>query len=113
MLYLSGGEGFGLPAWEAMCAGLPLVFTKYSGHGEFVSRGNAGLPVSGVLQPEADSGIWRMIADLPSVILAFRKLYFGRSLVKSLGENGRAYAQHFELHQQVKHWHEVFQKQKK
>jgi glycosyltransferase involved in cell wall biosynthesis len=113
MLYLSGGEGFGLPAWEAMCAGLPLVFTNYSGHGEFISRANAGLPVSGVLQPEADSGIWRMIADLPSVILAVRKLYFGRSLVKSLGENGRAYAQHFELHQQVKHWHEVFQKKKK
>ena len=60
LLYLSGGEGFGLPAWEAMCSALPVVYTNYSAHGKFLSRGQAGLPVGGLLQPEPKNCIWRM-----------------------------------------------------
>jgi 3-oxoacyl-[acyl-carrier protein] reductase len=30
--------GIGIPAWEAMCAALPVVYTNYSAHGEFLKE---------------------------------------------------------------------------
>ena len=110
LLYLSGGEGFGLPAWEAMCCGLPAVYTNYSSHAEFLGRGRAGLPVSGILQPERDTCIWRMIADVPQTIEAVRKLYFDRGLRVELSSNGRAFAERFAAEAQAERWHEIFQK---
>jgi glycosyltransferase involved in cell wall biosynthesis len=110
LLYLSGGEGFGLPAWEAMCCGLPAAYTNYSSHAEFLGRGRAGLPVSGILQPERDSCIWRMIADVPQTIAAVRKLYFDRGLRAELSSNGRAFAERFAAEAQAERWHEIFQK---
>ena len=56
-LYLSGGEGFGIPAWEAMCASLPVVHTNYSSHSEFLRKANGGIPIGGLLQPEAKTCI--------------------------------------------------------
>jgi glycosyltransferase involved in cell wall biosynthesis len=109
LLYLSGGEGFGLPAWEAMCSALPVVYTNYSAHGEFLTRGQAGLPVGGILQPEAKQCIWRMVADVPQVIEAVRRLYFDRALGRQLGENGRAFAGKFGIDTQVEAWHRTFQ----
>jgi glycosyltransferase involved in cell wall biosynthesis len=109
LLYLSGGEGFGLPAWEAMCAALPVVYTNYSAHGEFLSRGNAGLPVGGILQPEPKTCIWRMVADVPQAVEAIRRLYFDRKLARELGANGRRFAGGFGIGTQVEAWHETFQ----
>jgi glycosyltransferase involved in cell wall biosynthesis len=108
LLYLSGGEGFGLPAWEAMCAALPVVYTNYSAHGEFLARGRAGLPVSGILQPEEKSCIFRMVADVPQVIEAVRLLYFNRVLGREFGANGRAFAEQFGIDTQVEAWHRTF-----
>jgi len=108
LLYLSGGEGFGLPAWEAMCAGLPVVYTNYSAHAEYLSRGNAGLPVGGVFQPERRYCVWRMIADVPQVIEAVRRLYFDRRLGRMLGANGRAFVEAYHPQAVVKEWHELF-----
>jgi glycosyltransferase involved in cell wall biosynthesis len=110
LLYLSGGEGFGLPAWEAMCSGLPLIYTNYSAHAELVGRAHAGLGVGGILQPERKSCIWRMIADVPQVIEAVRKLYFNRDLGCRLGCNGRQFAEQYRLEIQVERWHRIFQK---
>jgi glycosyltransferase involved in cell wall biosynthesis len=109
LLFLSGGEGFGLPAWEAMCSGLPVIYTNYSGHAEFLTRANAGLPVGGMLQPEPKTCVWRMIADLPRAIEAVRKLYFDRQLGEKLGENGRAFAEQFKPDVQAQRWHQIFQ----
>ncbi len=109
LLYLTGGEGFGIPAWEAMCCGLPVIYTNYSSHAEFLGQANAGLPVGGVLQPERETCIWRMIADLPQTIEAVRRLYFERELRASLSSNGRAFAERFAAGNQVERWHEVFQ----
>ena len=109
LLYLSGGEGFGLPAWEAMCSALPVVYTNYSSHGEFLSRGQAGLPVGGILQPEQKQCIWRMVADVGQAIAAVRRLYFDRKLAQQLGANGRAFAQRFAIETQVEAWHRTFQ----
>ena len=108
LLYLSGGEGFGLPAWEAMCSALPVVYTNYSAHGEFLTRGRAGLPVGGTFQPEEKSCIWRMVADVPQAIEAVRRLYFDRALARELGANGRAFAGRFGIDTQVEAWHRTF-----
>ncbi len=110
LLHLSGGEGFGLPAWEAMCAALPVVYTNYSAHGEFLRRGKAGLPVSGILQPEPKTCIWRMVADVPQAIEAVRRLYFDRKLARELGANGRRFADGFGIQTQVDAWHATFER---
>lgn len=109
LLYLTGGEGFGLPAWEAMASGLPVIYTNYSSHAEFLGRANGGLPVGGVLQPERGTCIWRMIADVPQVIEAVRKLYFDRELEPTLGRNGRAFTERFRPEIQVDRWHRILQ----
>ena len=108
LLFLSGGEGFGLPVWEAMSSGIPVVYTNYSAHGELATRGNAGLPVSGILQPDR-SCIWRMIADTQQVIKAIRTLYYDRGLAGRLGANGRRFTEQFAPETQIPRWHEVFQ----
>jgi glycosyltransferase involved in cell wall biosynthesis len=109
LLYVSGGEGFGLPAWEAMCSGVPAIYTNYSGHADFLNKANAGLPVGGVLQPESTTCIWRMVADLSQVIEAIRRLYYDRELASSLGANGRAFVEGFTPEIVVSKWHEIFQ----
>lgn len=39
------GEGFGLPALEAMCVGLPVIATAWSGTGDFVTE-DVGYPLN-------------------------------------------------------------------
>ena len=109
LLYLSGGEGFGLPAWEAMCCELPVVYTNYSSHGEFLGLASAGLPVDGILQPEPRTCIWRMVADEAQVIAAVRRLYLDKGLRFRLGANGRAFAERYSLGVQAERWHSAFQ----
>jgi len=99
----------GLPAWEAMCAGIPTIYTNYSAHAEFLGKANAGLAVGGILQPEPKNCIWRMIADLPEVIEAVRRLYFDRKLATLLGSNGRAFVQNYTPEVIVEKWHKIFQ----
>lgn len=110
LLYLTGGEGFGLPAWEAMCTERPVVYTDYSSHAEFLGRAKGGLPVGGILQPEVKSCVWRLIADVPQALEAVRKLYFDRELARQLGANGRAFVQDYTPAIQARKWHEMFQR---
>jgi glycosyltransferase involved in cell wall biosynthesis len=110
LTYLSGGEGFGMPPWEAMCTAVPVVYTNYSSHAEFLRLANAGLPVGGVLQPEPRTCIWRMVADAEQSIEAVRKLYFDRPLGRSLGANGHSYVQSFTPAHQAEQWHQIFQR---
>jgi glycosyltransferase involved in cell wall biosynthesis len=109
LLYLSGGEGFGLPAWEAMCAGLPTIYTNYSGHADFLGKAEAGLPVGGILQPEAKTCIWRMVADVSQVVEAVRRLYFDRNLAALLGANGREFVKDYAPDRMAEKWHSIFQ----
>jgi len=84
------------------------VYTNYSAHGEFLTRGQAGLPVGGILQPEPKNCIWRMVADVPQAVEAVRRLYLDRKLARQLGANGRAFVQQFSIETQVEAWHRTF-----
>jgi glycosyltransferase involved in cell wall biosynthesis len=109
LLYLSGGGSFGLPAWEAMCSALPVVYTDYSSHAEFLGAGKAGLAVDGILQPEGKVGLWRSIGDVARAVAAVRRLYYDRQLGRELGSNGRAFVQQYDLDVQAQKWHRIFQ----
>lgn len=107
LLYLSGGEGFGLPAWEAMATGLPVVYTNYSSHGEFLSAAGAGIPVGGTLQPEANTCILRIVANISQAVGAVRRLYYDRKLALSLGGAGRRYVEQFSPDAQAQKLHGI------
>jgi glycosyltransferase involved in cell wall biosynthesis len=109
LLFLSGGEGFGIPAWEAMCSGLPVVYSNYSAHAEYLGKAQGGLMVAGVLQPEPKTCLLRLVADIPQTLQAVRKLYFDRGLRARLGENGRAFVEQYTSDVQAERWHSVFQ----
>ncbi len=109
LLYLSGGEGFGMPAWEAMCAGLPVIYSNYSSHAELLNNAKAGIGVGGILQPEKHHCIWRMIADMPETIMGIRRLYYNTDLRRELGRNGRQYASRHSVKIVAAEWHKIFQ----
>lgn len=109
LLYLSGGEGFGVPAWEAMSSGLPVVYTNYSAHAEFLGKANAGLPVGGILQPEAYTCILRLIANVSDTLEAVRTLYYRPDLRMRLGLNGRSFVEEHKIDIKAEHWHRIFQ----
>jgi len=109
LLYLSGGEGFGVPVWEAMSCGIPVVYTDYSSHAELVRNAKGGLPVMGTLQPQAGDGVQRLIADIPSALVAIRTLIANPTLRNQLGTNGRQYTEQFSIETQVSKWHCLFQ----
>lgn len=108
LLYLSGGEGFGLPAWEAMCSGVPVVYTDYSSHAEFLREAQAGLAVSGVLQPEPGSCTLRLIADVRSAIRCLRGLICSPLKRQQLGRSGRRYCERYSTTNTARLWHSVF-----
>lgn len=110
LLYLSGAGSFGLPAWEAMCSALPVVYTDYSSHAEFLGAGKAGLAVDGVLQPEGKTGLWRSIADVSQAVAAVRRLYYDRDLGRELASNGHAFVQKYNQETQARKWHQIFRR---
>jgi glycosyltransferase involved in cell wall biosynthesis len=66
-LALSGGEGFNIPALEAMACGVPVVYSNYSGHAEVV--GASGLPVKvGTMIPDQVEPIGRAIVDIADAV---------------------------------------------
>ena len=109
LLYLSGGEGFGLPAWEAMCSGLPVVHSNYGAHAEYLRHARAGIPVGGTLQPQRGDCILRLVADIDQSVEAVRRLYHDRALSKTLGIRGRNFATSVGGDRIVHFWHRCFQ----
>lgn len=89
-LYLSGGEGFGIPAFEAQQCGLPIIYANYSSHADFAKHG--GLPVRCDFIPEFAFGINRSIADTGDTIRQILKAYRNRGWFYDLGAEGKAFA---------------------
>jgi glycosyltransferase involved in cell wall biosynthesis len=109
LLYLSGGEGFGLPSLEAMACGLPVVYSNYSSHGEWLSAAQGGLGISGILQPEPPHAIMRQISDVYQAVGAVLKLYEDRELGRQFGANGRAFAERHDMDRIAARWHDIIQ----
>lgn len=89
LLYLSGGEGFGIPAWEAMCSGIPVIYTNYSSHAEFLGLSKAGIPIGGRLQPEPKTTVTRFVADVAQAIDACRWLISNPAIREHMARTGR------------------------
>lgn len=106
MLYLSGGEGFGIPAYEAMASGVPPIYTNYSSHADFCQHG--GLPVNCDFIPELAFGIQRSQADTNHAIRQCMRAYEDRDLVDTLAVSGRKFVESKSLDSIVEKWDEVF-----
>lgn len=108
LLYLTGGEGFGVPAFESLMSGVPVVYANYSSHPDFCKFG--GLPVRvGEFVPEFAFAINRSICDTGDAVRQLLRLYRQRSLVYSIGKTGRQFALSKSLTSTVDQWHQMFQ----
>ncbi len=108
LLYLSGGEGFGLPVWEAISCGIPVVYSDYSGHAELLRQSGCGLSVSGILQPEHRSGILRMVAHADRAVDQVLKLYRTPALRCDMGRAGAEWVAQYQKESIASKWHELF-----
>ena len=111
LLYLSGGEGFGVPAFEAMMSGLPVIYTNYSSHADFCKHG--GLPVRVDFIPELGLSINRSIADTNHAVQQFLRAYNDRDAFKELGLQGRKFTETKTIDVIVDQWHGIFQEMMK
>lgn len=106
MYYPSGGEGFGNPPFEAMAAGVPIVYSNYSAHAEFCKFG--GLPVRvGTYIPELNHGIQRSVVDTGDAVKQMLTLMEDRELLDSLSKSARAYCSSYSLSQLAQAWDKV------
>lgn len=109
LLFLSGGEGFGVPAWEAMASGIPVIYSDYSSHAEYLSNADAGMAIGGILQPEPSNCIMRHVSDIYMAVDAVCKLQDDSSLRRTFGINGRAYCEQYNCLNVAGKWHSLLQ----
>lgn len=108
MLYLSGGEGFGVPAFEAMQSGVPIIYTNYSSHADFCKHG--GLPVRCTFIPQEVHLINRAIADTGDSIAKILYAYRNPHSMKTLGLKGREFAKQKSVDIVADQWDNLFTK---
>lgn len=86
MVLPTRGEGFNLPAAEAMAAGIPVVVTGHGGHLDFVNARNSRLVAFDFEQSRShvagSASVWAE-PDVADLTLAFRELYDDRGLAHS------------------------------
>jgi len=107
MLYLSGGEGFGIPAFESLMSGVPVIYSNYSSHADFCKHG--GLPVRCDFIPELAFGIHRAIADTGDAVRQILWAYRNRQELYLKGQMGRQFALSKNVTVVADQWHKLFQ----
>ena len=110
-IYLSGGEGFGIPAFESLMSGVPTIYSNYSSHADYCKHG--GLPVRVDFIPELGLTIHRSIADTNHAVEQVLWAYNNQEEFDKLGESGRAFAETKALDVIVDQWHAIFQEMMK
>jgi len=108
LIYLSGGEGFGIPAFEAQQCGLPIIYTNYSSHMDFAKHG--GLPVRCSFIPEFAFAINRAIADTGDTVKQIMWAYRNRDKFAQLGLQGSQFAATKTPESIVEQWDDLFTK---
>jgi len=106
MLYLSGGEGFGIPAFESLMAGVPIIYSNYSSHADFCKHG--GLPVRVDYIPELNFAIQRSIADTSHAVERILWAYENPEEFRQIGLAGRAFAETKNVDATAEQWDKVF-----
>ena len=106
MLSLSGGEGFGIPPYEALACGVPVIYSNYSAHADFCQHG--GLPVRVDLIPEINFSINRAYADVNHAIEQVLVAYRDRDALKALGMNGRNFCETKSIDFTAQQWDKIF-----
>lgn len=98
---LHRSEGFGLAIAEAMCHGLPVIATDWSGNVDFVTA-QTGIPVPfRLVAAEDPQGTYHhpdmnwAEADVEAAALALRRLREDRQLASRLGQAGADFAKRF------------------
>jgi len=107
MMYLSGGEGFGIPAFESLMAGVPTIYTNYSSHADYCKHG--GLPVRVDFIPELGLTIHRSIADTNHAVEQCLWAYRNQDKFAELGLKGRKFTETKTIDVIVDQWHQMFQ----
>jgi len=108
MLYLSGGEGFGVPAFEAMQSGVPIIYTNYSSHADFCKYG--GLPVRCTFIPQEAHLINRSIADTGDAVSKVLQAYRNPHSISKLGLAGREFTKSKSVEIITDQWDTLFTK---
>lgn len=106
MLYISGGEGFGIPAFECQASGLPIIYSNYSSHADFAKHG--GLPVRCDFIPEFVFGIHRAMVDQGDCVKQILWAYRNRDKFAELGLKGRENAAKYATSNIGKQWDQLF-----
>jgi glycosyltransferase involved in cell wall biosynthesis len=78
MVLPTRGEGFNLPAAEAMAAGMPLIVTGYGGHVDFTTPDNCrflAFHFARSASHVADNGSLWVEPDLDDLVSAFREIH--------------------------------------
>jgi len=104
---VSGGEGFGLGQFQAMCCGAPVVALDYTTPDEFLSGGRGYLVKKG--DWDNIDGFERPLPDIDDAIGKLNEVYYNQEKASKVGEKGRQWASKITWNSTMPQWAKVWQ----